>query len=159
MSPNCWCAAGAAAARNGSAGRIRRIQGDGARPGGTARPAADLARQCQCARLARRAAAVRSVSNPLDLTAQGLSQPSIYTEVLGALLDDDRVGAVVAGIIQSDPATADIKVPAILAALDGRTLTKPMIFAGLDEGARMPEHYIARCANGVCRGFRPPSAC
>ncbi|KUR79170.1 acetate--CoA ligase family protein [Novosphingobium sp. Fuku2-ISO-50] len=83
------------------------------------------------------------VSNPLDLTAQGLSQPSIYTEVLGALLDDDRVGAIVAGIIQSDPATADIKVPAILAALDGRTLTKPMIFAGLDEGARMPEHYIA----------------
>ena len=83
------------------------------------------------------------VSNPLDITAQGLSQPSIYTEVLRALLDDDRVGAVMAGIIQSDPATADIKVPAILAALDGRTLTKPMIFAGLDEGARMPDHYIA----------------
>jgi acyl-CoA synthetase (NDP forming) len=83
------------------------------------------------------------VSNPLDLTAQGLSQPSLYTEVLGALLDDDRVGAVVAGIIQSDPATADIKLPAILAALDGRALTKPMIFAGLDEGARMPQAYIA----------------
>jgi acyl-CoA synthetase (NDP forming) len=83
------------------------------------------------------------VSNPLDLTAQGLSQPSLYTQVLTALLDDDRVGAVMAGIIQSDPATADIKVPAILAALDGRTLTKPMVFAGLDEGARMPEHYVA----------------
>jgi acyl-CoA synthetase (NDP forming) len=83
------------------------------------------------------------VSNPLDITAQGLSQPSIYTRVLGALLDDDRVGAVVAGIIQSDPATADIKVPAILAALDGRMRTKPVIFAGLDEGAGMPAHYIA----------------
>ena len=83
------------------------------------------------------------VSNPLDLTAQGLSQPSLYTQVINALLDDDRIGAVVAGIIQSDPATADIKVPAILAALDGRTLTKPMVFAGLDEGARMPDHYIA----------------
>jgi acyl-CoA synthetase (NDP forming) len=83
------------------------------------------------------------VSNPLDLTAQGLSQPSLYTQVLNALLDDDRVGVVMAGIIQSDPATADIKVPAILAALNGRTLTKPMIFAGLDEGARMPEHYVA----------------
>jgi acyl-CoA synthetase (NDP forming) len=83
------------------------------------------------------------VSNPLDLTAQGLSQPALYTQVLNALFDDDRVGAVVAGIIQSDPATADIKVPAILAAIDGRTLTKPMVFAGLDEGARMPEHYIA----------------
>ena len=90
------------------------------------------------------------VSNPLDLTAQGLSQPSLYTQVITALLDDDRVGAVVAGIIQSDPATADIKVPAILAALDGRPLTKPMIFAGLDEGARMPDHYIAALrARGV----------
>lgn len=83
------------------------------------------------------------VSNPLDLTAQGLSQPSLYTQVLGALLDDDRVGAIMAGIIQSDPATADIKVPPILAALEGRTLTKPLVFAGLDEGARMPDHYVA----------------
>lgn len=83
------------------------------------------------------------VSNPLDITAQGLSQPSIYTQVLGSLLDDDRVGAVVAGIIQSDPATADIKVPAILAALDGRAVSKPLVFAGLDEGALMPAHYIS----------------
>ncbi len=82
------------------------------------------------------------VSNPLDLTAQGLSQPSLYTDVVNALLDDDRVGAVVAAIIQSDPTTAAIKVPAILAALAGRTLTKPLIFAGLDEGARMPDPYI-----------------
>ncbi|WP_028641480.1 acetate--CoA ligase family protein [Novosphingobium acidiphilum] len=90
------------------------------------------------------------VSNPLDLTAQGLSQPSLYTDVLTALFDDDRVGAVVAGIIQSDPATADIKVPAILAALDARTVTKPVVFAGLDEGARMPDHYIAALrARGV----------
>ncbi len=90
------------------------------------------------------------VSNPLDLTAQGLSQPSLYTDVLTALFDDDRVGAVVAGIIQSDPATADIKAPAILAALDARTVTKPVVFAGLDEGARMPDHYIAALrARGV----------
>jgi hypothetical protein len=60
------------------------------------------------------------VSNPLDITAQGLSQPIIYTQSLGALMDDARVGAVVAGIIQSDPITAKIKVPAIVAALDGR---------------------------------------
>jgi acyl-CoA synthetase (NDP forming) len=83
------------------------------------------------------------VSNPLDITAQGLSQPIIYTQSLGALMDDDRVGAVVAGIIQSDPITAKIKVPAIVAALDGRTVAKPLVFAGLDEGADMPAHYIA----------------
>jgi acyl-CoA synthetase (NDP forming) len=83
------------------------------------------------------------VSNPLDITAQGLSQPVIYTNTLGALLDDDRVGAILAGIIQSDPITAKIKVPAIIAALDGRTVAKPLVFAGLDEGADMPAHYIA----------------
>jgi len=83
------------------------------------------------------------VSNPLDITAQGLSQPVIYTQSLGALMDDARVGAVVAGIIQSDPITAKIKVPAIVAALDGREITKPLVFAGLDEGADMPAHYIA----------------
>jgi acyl-CoA synthetase (NDP forming) len=83
------------------------------------------------------------VSNPLDITAQGLSQPIIYTQTLGALLDDARVGAVMAGIIQSDPITAKIKVPAIIAALEGRVVTKPLVFAGLDEGADMPAHYIA----------------
>jgi len=90
------------------------------------------------------------VSNPLDITAQGLSQPVIYTQTLGALLDDARVGAVVAAIIQSDPITAKIKVPAIIAALEGRTLTKPLLFAGLDEGAEMPAHYIAELrARGI----------
>ena len=82
------------------------------------------------------------VSNPLDITAQGLSQPEIYTETLRALFDDARVGAVVAGIIQSDPVTAQIKVPAILKAIEGG-YAKPLIFAGLDEGADMPAHFIA----------------
>ncbi len=83
------------------------------------------------------------VSNPLDITAQGLSEPRIYTEALGSLLDDDRVGAVIAGIIQTDPVTCRIKVPAILAALDGRTVTKPLIFAGLDEGGAIPAEYVS----------------
>lgn len=83
------------------------------------------------------------VSNPLDITAQGLSQPIIYTQSLGSLMDDARVGAVVAGIIQGDPITSKIKVPAIVAALDGRAITKPLIFAGLDEGADIPAHYVA----------------
>lgn len=83
------------------------------------------------------------VSNPLDITAQGLSQPSIYTRTLLALRDDARVGAIVCGIIQGDPVTSGIKVPAILAALDEGPLGKPMVFAGLDEGAEIPNHFIA----------------
>ncbi|WP_298199176.1 acetate--CoA ligase family protein [Novosphingobium sp.] len=90
------------------------------------------------------------VSNPLDITAQGLSQPSIYTRSLKALRDDSRVGGIVCGIIQGDPVTSGIKVPAILAALDERPLGKPMVFAGLDEGAGIPARFIAELrARGV----------
>lgn len=83
------------------------------------------------------------VSNPLDITAQGLSQPQIYTHCITALLEDDRIGAVLAGIIQGDPVTSTIKVPAILKAVEGREIGKPLVFAGLDEGAGIPAHFIA----------------
>lgn len=83
------------------------------------------------------------VSNPLDITAQGLSQPGIYTNTLTALVDDDRVAGIVAGIIQGDPVTAAIKVPPILAVLQGEVAPKPMIFAGLDEGADIPAAFVA----------------
>lgn len=82
------------------------------------------------------------VSNPLDITAQGLSQPEIYTQSLTALLDDERVGAIVAGIIQTDPVTCRIKFPAIMAAVEGRAITKPLVLAGLDEGAPVPRAWI-----------------
>ena len=83
------------------------------------------------------------VSNPLDITAQGLSEPAIYTRCLEALLDDPRVGTVLAGIIQAEAVTCAIKFPPILAAAAARPLTKPLIFAGLDEGAAVPAERIA----------------
>lgn len=82
------------------------------------------------------------VSNPTDITAVGLSEPEIYTKVLTALLDDDRVGSVVASIIQSDPITSKIKFPAIIKVLEDGTFAKPLVFAGVDEGARVPQEYI-----------------
>jgi len=62
--------------------------------------------------------------------------------VLGALRDDARVGAVLAGIIQGDPVTCGIKLPAILKAVAEGT-PKPLVFAGLDEGAAIPAHFVA----------------
>jgi acyl-CoA synthetase (NDP forming) len=82
------------------------------------------------------------VSNPLDITAQGLSEPAIYTRTIEALLGDDRVGTVLVGIIQAEAITCAIKFPAVMAAVAGRTLTKPVIFAGLDEGAAVPRERI-----------------
>ena len=83
-----------------------------------------------------------AVSNPTDITAIGLSEPEIYTHVLTALLEDERIGSVVASIIQSDPITSKIKFPAIQKVLEQGTITKPLVFAGVDEGARVPPEYI-----------------
>jgi acyl-CoA synthetase (NDP forming) len=75
------------------------------------------------------------VSNPLDLTAQGLVDPDLYARTLSALLSDERIGTVVLGVIQTDHATIAIKIPPILATLRTRSDDKPVIFAGLDDGA------------------------
>jgi len=82
------------------------------------------------------------VSNPTDITALGLSEPEIYTKVLTVLLEDPRVGSVVASIIQSDPITSKIKFPAIIKVLEDGTFSKPLVFAGVDEGANVPAEYV-----------------
>ena len=82
------------------------------------------------------------VSNPTDITAIGLSEPEIYTNLLTALLEDERIGSVVASIIQSDPITSKIKFPAIQKVLEGGRISKPLVFAGVDEGATVPQEYI-----------------
>jgi acyl-CoA synthetase (NDP forming) len=85
-----------------------------------------------------------AVSNPLDITAQGLVEPDIYYRTLGALFADDRFGSIVAGIIQTDAQTAGIKIVPILRAITELNPTKPIIFAGLDEGAGVPDDFVSR---------------
>lgn len=43
------------------------------------------------------------VSNPLDMTAQGLVDPDLYYRTLAAAFADDRFGSVLLGVIQTDP--------------------------------------------------------
>jgi acyl-CoA synthetase (NDP forming) len=82
------------------------------------------------------------VSNPLDITAQGLVDPDIYRRTLEALFADQRFGCVVCAIIQTDPVTVGVKAPPILAALRESLPLKPVIFAGLDPGAAIPDAIV-----------------
>jgi acetate---CoA ligase (ADP-forming) len=84
------------------------------------------------------------VTNPLDLTAQALVDPELYHRTLAALLEDDRFGSIVLGIIQTDETTSDLKFPPIIRAVEQLAPRKQVIFAGLDEGAAVPAEYIRR---------------
>lgn len=83
-----------------------------------------------------------ALSNPLDLTAQGLVDPDLYRRTLAALLGDERFNAVIVGVIQRD--AIEVKMPPIIQALrEGGANHKPVIVVGLDEGAQVPAHFIA----------------
>ncbi len=81
-------------------------------------------------------------SNPVDLTAQALVDPDLYRRTLAALLQDERFGTVIFGIIQTDPKTAQLKFPPIIRAITDSSPHKALIFAGLDEGAAVPAEYL-----------------
>jgi acetate---CoA ligase (ADP-forming) len=84
------------------------------------------------------------VSNPIDLTAQALVDPDLYRRTLSALLPDERFGSLVLGIIQTDPRTSHLKFPPIISAIESLRPQKPVIFAGIDEGAEVPREFISR---------------
>jgi acetate---CoA ligase (ADP-forming) len=84
------------------------------------------------------------VSNPVDLTAQGLSDPGLYRLALAALLADDRFGCIILVIIQTDAKTCAIKLPTIIDTIRTLGAKKPIVLAGLDEGAQVPAQYIAQ---------------
>jgi len=74
-------------------------------------------------------------SNPLDLTAQALVDPTLYRRTLAPVLQDQQFGSVVLAIILTDPDTTALKLPSILDAIRSLRPAKPVLFAALDEGA------------------------
>jgi acyl-CoA synthetase (NDP forming) len=82
------------------------------------------------------------VSNPMDLTAQALVDPDLYRRTLEPLLDDPAFGSVILGIIQTDETTSRLKFEPIIEAIKALKPAKPVIFAGLDEGADVPAAYL-----------------
>jgi acyl-CoA synthetase (NDP forming) len=83
-----------------------------------------------------------AVSNPMDLTAQALVDPDLYRRTLQPLLADASYSALVLGIIQTDEATSARKFPHIIDAVRALAPEKPVIFAGLDDGAPVPPTYV-----------------
>lgn len=83
------------------------------------------------------------VSNPMDLTAQALVDPDLYRRTLEPLLADSAYAAVVLGIIQTDETTASRKFKPIIEAIRTLAPEKPVLFAGLDDGASFDPAYVS----------------
>jgi acetate---CoA ligase (ADP-forming) len=83
------------------------------------------------------------VSNPMDLTAQALVDPDLYRRTLEPLLADPAYAAVVLGIIQTDETTASRKFKPIIEAIRTLSPEKPVLFAGLDDGAGFDSTYVS----------------
>jgi len=82
-------------------------------------------------------------SNPLDLTAHALVDTDLYRKTLPPLLAEERVGSLMLAIILTDKTTSNRKFPPILDALRAIRPAKPVIFAGLDEGAEIDPRFVA----------------
>ena len=67
-------------------------------------------------------------SNPLDLTAQALVDPTLYRRTLAPILDEDRFGSVLLGTILTDPKTTALKLPSILDSIRTLKPDKPCCF-------------------------------
>jgi acyl-CoA synthetase (NDP forming) len=82
-------------------------------------------------------------TNPLDLTAQALVDPSLYGKTMKPMLDDPRYGSLVMAILLTSPQLARRKVQPVLDALDAFKPEKPVLFAMLGEEAEVPPELIA----------------
>jgi acetate---CoA ligase (ADP-forming) len=81
-------------------------------------------------------------TNPLDITAQGLVDPDIYRRCIPPVLEDERYGSLVLAIILTDKPTSALKFTPIISALRETQPGKPVVFAGLDEGAQFDQAYL-----------------
>lgn len=95
-------------------------------------------------------------TNPVDLTAQGLADPTLYGRAADALMADGDCGSLLVTIILSSPQMAARKMPPLIAALPDWASRFTTVFAMLGEDSPVGEGIIeAVRATGV-PFFRSP---
>jgi len=93
-------------------------------------------------------------SNPVDITAMGLNDPSLYARVASALLGDDEVGLLVVSSMPGSVVQGTQQVEALVPALV--TARKPVIYTIMGgETPLPPENKLKILDAGLCL-FRSP---
>lgn len=82
-------------------------------------------------------------SNPLDLTAQAMTNPDIYRQSLAAFEADDRIGVIMLSISLTSRTMADRKLAPLFDILRLHPTRKPLIFAMIGDDADIGQENIA----------------
>jgi acyl-CoA synthetase (NDP forming) len=95
-------------------------------------------------------------SNPLDLTAQAMSDTGLYRRVLELLARDSAFGSVVITISLPSAESADRKLPRIIDALRSLDGNQAVVFAMLGEDCPIPLTYVDQIRDTGAPFFRSP---
>jgi len=89
-----------------------------------------------CERLRTVLPVFAEVSNPLDITAQGLKEMQLYGDAAAALLSDPECGGLLVAVMPGSPEVGVVKAEAILPALDNAK--KPCAYVVLGDASVDP---------------------
>ncbi|MEH7253159.1 acetate--CoA ligase family protein [Neobacillus niacini] len=95
-----------------------------------------------------------SATNPLDVTAQVLSDMSLYTSTARCLLDDSKIGSLMIIVLPGSPHIALEKVRAALPAIS--STVKPTAYVVMGEGSPLQEEVITELMENGIPFFRSP---
>ncbi|MBW4079180.1 MAG: acetate--CoA ligase family protein [Acidobacteria bacterium] len=93
-------------------------------------------------------------SNPVDITAMGLNDPSLYGRVASTLLSDDQVGCLVVSAMPGSHVQGTQQVDALLPVL--ARADKPVIYTIMGGDSPLPPENIAKIFDAGLPLFRSP---
>jgi acyl-CoA synthetase (NDP forming) len=95
-------------------------------------------------------------SNPLDLTAQAMSDTGLYRRTLELIARDSAFGSVVITLSLPSAESADRKLPLIIDALSSLDGKPDVVFAMLGEDCPIPLAYVDKMRETGTPFFRSP---
>ncbi|OYV61072.1 MAG: hypothetical protein B7Z69_02155 [Actinobacteria bacterium 21-73-9] len=92
--------------------------------------------------------------NPVDITASGLNDPSLYARATTALLDAPEVAGVVLAVMPGSPLQGAQQIGALVPAIAGAP--KPVLYAIMGGDCPLPEENVLAILDADVALFRSP---
>lgn len=95
-----------------------------------------------------------AIDNPLDITAMGMSKPSLFGDTCAAMLEDDKVDALLLAAMGGAPKQVMAKWESLKPVMSGAA--KPVAIAFLGDELAMPKEFLDEVRAARVPFFRSP---